>query len=122
MITRIIKIGDQEVPFKASAAIPRLYRAKFRRDIFKDMLQLESELKKADDQNFPIELLDIFEAVAYIMAKHADSNVPATPEEWLEQFNMLDIYVVLPELLEMWGLNVETQVESKKKFAQVSGS
>lgn len=28
----------KEVPFKASASLPRLYRAKFRKDIFKDFL------------------------------------------------------------------------------------
>ena len=33
-IKKIITIDGIEVPFKASAAVPRLYRLKFRRDIY----------------------------------------------------------------------------------------
>jgi hypothetical protein len=48
------------------------------------------------------------------MAKHADPTVPDNPEDWLEQFNTFSIYQVLPELIDLWGLNVETEVEAKK--------
>ena len=34
--------------------------------------------------------------------------------EWLDQFGTFSIYQVLPEIIELWGLNVQTQVESKK--------
>jgi len=48
-------------------------------------------------------------------ARHADpDNVPDSPDEWLEQFNTFSIYEVLPKLIELRGLNVETQIESKK--------
>ena len=40
-ITKKIEIDGKEVLFRASAAIPRLYRIKFRRDIYKDLAQLE---------------------------------------------------------------------------------
>ena len=40
--------------------------------------------------------------------------VPDNPDEWLEAFNTFSIYEVLPQLIELWGLNVETQAESKK--------
>ena len=36
-----ITIDGQEVPFKASAAIPRIYRMRFHRDIYKDLRDLE---------------------------------------------------------------------------------
>ena len=53
--------------------------------------------------------------VVCIMAKHADpQGVPDTPDEWLGQFGTFSIYQVLPEIIEPWGLNVQTQVESKK--------
>ena len=56
------------------------------------------------------------------MAKHANpDNVPDTPDEWLEQFNTFSIYEVLPKLLELWGLNTATQVESKKNIARLTG-
>ena len=41
MIQKTVKVGDKEVTFRSSAAIPRLYRIKFRRDIFKDLSKLE---------------------------------------------------------------------------------
>jgi len=49
------------------------------------------------------------------MAKHADpKGVPSEPDEWLEQFNTFSIYQILPELIDLWGLNVQTQVDAKK--------
>ena len=49
------------------------------------------------------------------MVKHADpQGVSDTPDEWLDQFGTFSIYQVLPEIIELWGLNVQTQVESKK--------
>lgn len=39
---------------------------------------------------------------------------PGTIDEWLEQFEMFSIYQVLPEILELWGTNLVTDVESKK--------
>ena len=68
-----------------------------------------------------IESLEVFENIAYIMAKHADpENVPDNPDEWLEAFNTFSIHEVLPQLIELWGLNVETQAESKKNIAKLT--
>ena len=116
MLTKTVKIGDHEVTFKSSAAIPRLYRIKFKRDIFKDLTKLEKSYKEKDDgtKEMEIEDLEIFENVAYIMAWHADPTIPGTIDEWLEQFEMFSIYEVLPEILELWGDNLMTQVDSKK--------
>ena len=55
------------------------------------------------------------------MAKHADGSIPDTPEEWLDGFNTFSIYQVLPKLIELWGLNVQTDVEAKKNSARLSG-
>ena len=62
--------------------------------------------------------LEMFENIAYIMAKHAEPNVPNTPEEWLDGFNTFSIYQILPQIIELWGLNVQTAVQYKKNFAQ----
>ena len=80
MLTKTVKVGDQEVTFKSSAAIPRMYRIKFKRDIFKDLTKLEKSYKEKDDgtKELEIEDLEIFENVAYIMALHAD---PSTPDQ-----------------------------------------
>lgn len=122
-IKKIITVDGMEIPFKASAAVPRLYRIKFRRDIYKDFAALQTSVKEGDEENsaLDIESLEVFENIAYIMARHADpENVPDSPDEWLEAFNTFSIYEVLPQLIELWGLNVETQAESKKNIAKLT--
>ena len=116
MLEKTIAIGDKQVKFRSSATIPRLYRMKFKRDIFKDLSRLESSYKgnSDDGSSFEIEDLEIFENVAYIMAFHADHSIPDNIDDWLDQFDMFSIYEVLPEILELWGTNLITDVESKK--------
>ncbi len=123
-ISKNITIDGIEIPFKASATIPRLYRLKFGRDIYRDFSALQKNVRENDSENsgLDIESLEVFENIAYIMAKHANpDNVPDTPDEWLEQFNTFSIYEILPKLLELWGLNTATQVESKKNIARLTG-
>ena len=123
MIERTIIISGQEVPFRSSATVPRLYRAKFKRDIFKDLTKLEQSYSKRteDGDELQIEDLEIFENAAYIMACHADPSIPKTIDEWLDQFDMFSIYQVLPQILELWGDNLMTEVEAKKGLAEVNG-
>ncbi len=122
-ITKKINIDGTEVAFKASAAIPRIYRLKFQRDIYKDIASLEKSVDASDAEHSTLDTfsLELFENIAYIMAKHADANVPDTVEDWLDQFGTFSIYQVLPQLIELWGLNIKTDAESKKNFAKVSG-
>lgn len=124
MIQKTVKVGDQDVTFRSSAAIPRLYRLKFRRDIFKDLSKLEKSYKDRDDgsKELEIEDLEIFENVAYIMACHADPSIPPTIDEWLDQFEMFSIYEVLPEILELWGSNLFTDVSAKKNAGLRNGN
>lgn len=121
-IVKKIEIDGKEVAFKASAAIPRIYRLKFQRDIYKDLSSLEKAIGDGDVNNSNLNSfsLEMFENIAFIMSKHADANVPDTPEEWLDGFNTFSIYQVLPQIIELWGLNVKTEVEAKKNFAQLS--
>ena len=121
-IVRNIEIDGKQVAFKASAAIPRIYRLKFQRDIYKDLRALEKSIGNEDENSSNLDLfsLEMFENIAFIMAKHADPSIPTTPEEWLDGFNTFSIYQVLPQLIELWGLNVQTDVEAKKNFVQQS--
>lgn len=115
---RNIVIDGQEVAFRASAAIPRIYRMRFHRDIFKDLKDLEKGIDKNDPENSSLDLfsLEMFENIAYVMAKHADPSIPDTPEDWLDSFNTFSIYQVLPQIIELWGLNTKTEVQAKKKL------
>ena len=122
-MTKKINIDGKDVMFKASAAIPRIYRLKFHRDIYKDLRDLEKAVDSSSEEQSSLDLfsLERFENIAFIMAKHADPTaVPDSPEDWLDEFNTFSIYQVLPEIIELWGLNVQSEVESKKNFAKVS--
>ena len=127
-IQKTIEIDGKPVAFKASAALPRVYRVKFGRDIFEDISKLKTETdgerakqKKATDGENHItstlspEVLTLFEDVAYTMAKHADDSVPDTVEEWLDGFDVFSIYFILPQIVELWRLNEKTTVTPKKK-------
>ena len=123
-ITKKIQIDEKDVVFKASAAIPRIYRLKFQRDIYKDLSDLQKAVdsSRAEESNLDLFSLELFENIAYIMAKHADpTTVPDSPEEWLDEFSTFSIYQVLPQIIVLWGLNVRADVEAKKNFARVSG-
>lgn len=123
MLKKTVLIDGKEVEFKASASIPRLYRIKFRRDIMQDIMKLKKAYIKSETEGKEFEIIDleIFENVAYIMAKHADQETPSDIMDWLDEFNTFSIYEVLPEILQMWVLNEESQIESKKKLNQVAG-
>ena len=122
-IQKNITIDGIDVPFKASAAVPRLYRLKFHRDIYQDFAALQKSVGENTEKSsaLDIESLEVFENIAYIMAKHAaPENVPDNPDDFLEQFNTFSIYEILPQLIDLWGLNVETQVQSKKNIARLT--
>lgn len=36
-------------------------------------------------------------------------------------WHTFSIYQILPQLIELWGLNVQTEVESRKNLEKVSG-
>ena len=122
-MTQTIEIDGQPVKFRASGAIPRIYRMRFHRDIYRDLAALEKSLGNQDEGSSNLDLfsLEMFENIAFIMAKHADASIPDTPEEWLDNFNTFSIYQVLPKLIELWGLNVQTTVQSKKNLDQLTG-
>lgn len=124
---RVLKIDGKEVGFRATALTPRIYRHKMRRDIIQDLNALRQSYKKAvnlppdatedeiKDAQFSAVDLEIFENVAYIMAKQYDKDTPDTPEEWLDGFLTFSIYKILPEILELWALNEQTTAKPKKK-------
>lgn len=115
-MTKTIAIDGKEVTFKASAAIPRIYRLRFQRDIYRDLKELSKALDENDPENSTLDSfsLEMFENIAYIMAKHADPAVPDSPEDWLDEFNTFSIYQVLPEIIKLWGLNMQTDIDAKK--------
>ena len=72
-----IEIDGKQVPFKASAAIPRIYRIKFHRDIYKDLDALGKAVGNGDAENSRLDMfsLEMFENIAYVMANKAMSVI-----------------------------------------------
>lgn len=118
-ITTTITVDGKEVTLRASAAVPRLYRIKFRRDIIVDMQAVARAVEDKDKtgQDLPLEALELFENMAYIMAKHGDKDaVPDSPDEWLEEFSTFSIYKIFPVLQALWEGNMEALDVAKKKL------
>lgn len=116
---KTIKIDDRDVTFKATASTPRLYRIKFRRDLLQDMAMLAKASNKTE---FDVPDLELFENVAYIMAKQADNSIADDIFDWLDNFDTFAIRDILPAIMELWGANMETQIQSKKKKIAVVGN
>lgn len=114
-MVKSITINGIPCQFKSSAAIPRIYRIRFGRDIFVDMEKLSKQVKKNKGSDLPIESLEVFENIAYVMHKYGDSKQPDDINEWLDQFETFDIYEILPEILTMWKIENNQLSESKKK-------
>lgn len=96
-----IEIDGRQVPFRASAAIPRIYRLKFHHDIYKDLKSLEKSIGDGNEESSNLDMfsLEMFENIAYIMAKHADPAIPDNPEDGLDEFNTFSIYHIKEQIL-----------------------
>lgn len=124
---KVLTISGKEVGFRATALTPRIYRHKIGRDIIQDLNQLRKSYAKAiEGQNAKTEEeqrdaqlsvldLEIFENAAYVMAKQYDPDVPASLDDWLDEFETFSIYEILPEILQLWSLNERTTAKPKKK-------
>ena len=114
---KIIKIDGRDVKFRATARTPRLYRALTGRDMIADMNRMQKRLNEVKDgDRFDVMDLQIFEDMAYIMARHADPEMETkTSDDWLDTFDMLSIYEVLPELMKLWKANTLQTSTPKKK-------
>lgn len=105
----MINVGDKQVPFEASADTPRMYRIQFNRDLIKDIFSLD--LKHPENIN-----MEMLENISYVMAKAADPELQDTSiKEWLSQFGMFDLYKALPEIVNLWAINMRTESQKKKK-------
>lgn len=114
-MTRTVTIDGKEVTFRASAAIPRMYRMKFKRDIMQDVRDIDKATKNAGVEAISPALLEAFENMAFLMAKHATpTEVPDTVEDWLDGFETFSIYEIFPVIVDLWASNMQTMATSKK--------
>lgn len=127
-IEKIITITNDDgetikVPMKASANVPRMYRIWFREDIIKDMAKLKASAKKVNEEEAEFSNIELtmFENIAYTMARLAGDihNFPSI-DDWFDGFSVFSIYEVLPQIFELWNMNMETSSEAKKKQAKLT--
>ena len=105
---RTIIIDGKEVTFKATARTPLLYKQYIQNDLFTDLNRAQG------DQSV---MAEVFSNLAYVMAKQADPTI-GDIEEWFDQFEMFSLFSALPQLSEMWQVEMSTSVEPKKKVSK----
>lgn len=115
---KVLIIGNKEVKMKSTAGTMMRYRNNFNRDFIKDLVRLQRVLdnKLEKGEEFEALDLDIFEKLAWCMAKTADDSIPDI-EHWLDEFDTFDIMQVLPEIMGLLIANME-QINSKKKTVE----
>ena len=113
---KIINISGKEIKLASTAGTLHRYRMQFKRDLTMDILALEDTFKKIKQNNADFTALDLelFEDIAWSLAKTADSSIPPI-DEWLDQFETFDIYKVLPVIMEMLNTNFSSLSNSEKK-------
>ena len=68
-----------------------------------------------------MEVMNLVENVAYIMAKHADKDaVPDTVEDWMNTMEPFSIMKILPVVIDLWTANMQTTVQPVKKLKRRS--
>lgn len=130
---RIAKIGNKNVKLKTSAALPRLYRMIFNRDIFSDMENMQNvfiaitdagkdgQLPSLEKQNTAITTV---ENLFFTMAKLADPSISDDIVKWLDGFDEPSVLIdadLIVLLLELWNNETITTAEEKKKKEQSTG-
>lgn len=113
---KTLNIGGKEIKMKSTAGTMMRYRNNFNRDFIKDLVKLQTKLNNKIEKGEEFEALDLdlFEKIAWCMAKTADNNIPDI-ENWLDEFDTFDIMQVLPEIMNLLVANME-QINDKKKL------
>lgn len=116
---KVLTIGDKQIKMKSTAGTMMRYRNNFNRDFIKDLVSLQTKLNKKIETGTEFEAfdLDLFEKIAWCMAKTADNSIPDI-ENWLDEFETFDIMQVLPEIMGLLIANME-QINDKKKQAEI---
>lgn len=116
---KTLNIGGKEIKLKSTAGTMMRYRNNFNRDFIKDLMALQGKLVNKLDKGAEFDALDLdmFEKIAWCMAKTSDNNIPDI-EHWLDEFETFDIMQVLPEIMELLVANME-QVNAKKKLETI---
>lgn len=107
---RDIKIGDQIVPMRATAATAYRYRQVFRSDLLIELTNKGPDAEK----------VETFQRLAYIMtASAAGEDMNALGEsgylDFLDRFETLELVEALPEVVGLYMASKGSESKAKKK-------
>lgn len=126
------KIFGTDHKLKMSAATPRIYRAKFGKDIIVQMDAMyerlsnegkkkdeekKNEEKKDDSVSFTPEELEMMENLIFVCNRQAEPEQPEDIFEWLASFEIGAITGTYGTIMKMWEANLHQTSTSKKKTA-----
>lgn len=124
------KIFGTDHKLKMSAATPRIYRAKFGKDVIVQMdamyERLSNEGKKKDEEkkdeekkddsvSFTPEELEMMENLIFVCNRQAEPEQPEDIFEWLASFEIGAITGTYGTIMKMWEDNLHQTSRSKKK-------
>lgn len=117
---KTLNIDGKDVKFKSTAGTLMRYRMNFGRDLIKDIAKLEKRYKSVEsgEDEFEIYDLEMFEKIAWSMAKTANNDI-ADIENWLDEFESFSIMVILPEIMDLLIANMKQEQDSKKNLMNV---
>lgn len=126
MAEKIVKIGEREISLRASGATQIIYNNLFPgRDYMLDLNRImqKYEKRKKNGDDIPPDVLRVILNVAYCMHYQTLSRQEQrefrteypTVYEWLDTFEMFDVYELIPQVLDLWKIDKTRLVEIKKK-------
>lgn len=124
------KIFGTDHKLKMSAATPRIYRAKFGKDVIVQMDAMyerlsnegkkkdeekKDEEKKGDSVSFTPEELEMMENLIFVCNRQAEPEQPEDIFEWLASYEIGAITGTYGTIMKMWEDNLHQTSTSKKK-------
>ena len=121
---KTILVDGKEVKLKTNAGLLRRYRQMYGRDVVTDVDEIMNALAESLKTNesgdvlfstLPINVLTIFEDLAFAMNKYGDPDgTPDNIDDWLDGFETFNVYEIFPHIIELWNMDNETTSKVKK--------
>lgn len=124
-MNKIINIDGRDVKLKVNGSFLLRYKMKYKRDAFKDIIELVDGIKLNDlsdnnKENLDLEFklaknldLDLFFRLLHMMAKTGNPDITDDVIEWCSSFDNLPIFNLLQDIIELLVSSIYG--ESQKK-------
>ena len=107
-----VKIDGREIPMKATASSPRIYRTVFGGDLLLEIQEIKDRFEKSEPFN-----LEVIENMAYLFAYQANPDIEDI-DTWLDKFSIGAIYNAATDIFNLWKKNEESKSTAKKQAAR----